>query len=1085
MGRKDLFDSDSDSDDGELARDLAAAAERERRRNPHAELRATQPRTNRLERRPAPATGGAATAVPKPPKKVDLFASSDSDAEEAGDDDAKKTQQRHVKKADAPVEAKPTKKKEKEVKEVADSTNDESEGSHKAGKARSSKGNERAQKDDAEESEEGSGLHINAQYAAKFEQVKRKQELQRLTEKYGKRLASVTATGDDSDADDDEEDEEDDEAVLLTAENELAFAKALLAVRKAAAAAKAKKKEAAEKEAYLQQRYFPPTEEQLQRNTEVFQKAVERKKEQRTGKSFTLADEYRRAVKTSAEDGVDDAEGGENGTDNSGLRKLRPQTEEERRLRDSFLRTVAESTEAFSVAKKDVQAAAAARGAGEEGEEEGEEKVAARRLMQEAFSIATPHSNGDEEVEDTAATADDADGADEVFIRDFFTRELWRPENNPGVDSDGDDVNDAMHHHQHGSTLAQLAQEEEDEAFYNDAEVWEREYQERKYRHEEAEEEASHVQTFARPIGEAAAGLLRKQDTSRHDARQRRRERVEAARQQQLEELKRLKHLKRQEIDEQRALIAAVAGLTKSKSGTAVAAMENEDGKPVFGDDDEEDRALARLKEVWSEKDLAADYDPVEFDRKMAMLFNDDYYDEKNVDEDEVAFLEGELDQVGEMVGEKDNDGAAAASSSSSLLSSASDNDASGEEDEDEDEDDDDVDPQGTRSRQAKKRSALAAALVEEPDLFQAASLEEAKRKALTHANAKAGETGAITRASSASAAAGEAKKKKQKAQKGSAADVNDSVLFNDPFTGGGGSSAGVSDDPLALLYPSASLKHLEDEAFQRRQELEALIADKQSGEDEDKEAVLARLKAELKQKEEEYYRLHHESTLDGGEIKTRFRYREVPVEDFTLSIEDILARDDRQLNMIAPMNCYAAYLDKAANERDRRRIERRRLKGFREVDPTRSSRRYGEVSKTVVLDPTMNEEEGLQVAERLRKRLREEGAEDGEVADAPSHQRTATGDARGGGAGAAPHRPPFGSASPHHPRADRGGRGRGGAPPSSWRGGSRGRGGADGASFRGRGGRGGGGGGGGQGFQPFRGSGGRGRGAGFRGRGQ
>ncbi|CCD13292.1 unnamed protein product [Trypanosoma congolense IL3000] len=134
---------------------------------------------------------------------------------------------------------------------------------------------------------------------------------------------------------------------------------------------------------------------------------------------------------------------------------------------------------------------------------------------------------------------------------------------------------------------------------------------------------------------------------------------------------------------------------------------------------------------------------------------------------------------------------------------------------------------------------------------------------------------------------------------------------------------------------------------------------------------VLHHLQESLQQKEKEYWQLHHESTLDGGSLKTRFKYREVAPENFTLSVEEILAQDDRQLNMLVPMNCYAAYLTPVDNRRDRIKVEKRRRRGFREIDSSRSSRRYGDVSKTALVDPNMEEEEGVKWSQNVRASLR------------------------------------------------------------------------------------------------------------------
>eukprot|EP00796_Vickermania_ingenoplastis_P005539 gene5539-3995_t len=582
-----------------------------------------------------------------------------------------------------------------------------------------------------------------------------------------------------------EEDEEDDEAVLLTREKEIAFAKALYALRHPEAASQ------------KEERFFAPPEDQLEDNSRVFIEALEKKR--KTRKGHTLADEYQRAVAHSAAGVLPEDLGSVENT--SGSKRLAPRTAQEKALRDAFLRS-AEEIGDFSASRKDTEDTAAR-------DDRSAKPDEVKHLLSEAFDAS-------------AGTNDD-----EAFIRSYFLNELWRPDENA----------------EDGVDYQALAEAEEQELFYDDAEVWEHKFQENKYRHEEALEEAARVQTFPRAVGDGAEGLLRKQDTSRKDARQRRIQRMADARQKQVEELKRLKHLKRQEIDQQRALIASVSGLTKGEAGS---------------DLDEEDAALARLKEVWSEKDFEAPFDPEEFDKKMAAIFNDEYYREDNVDDDEIQFMEAELD--GDVA-------------------------------------------DGDMSTNPIKD------VLEEPELFKAKSLEEAKK-------------------------------------------------YADPLPVGAGSED--PGDAFSLLYPSSN-EDLNSTTFQKQ----SIVAEAKGNKE-----LLEKLQQELKEKEEAYINLHHNADA------MPFRYREVPPEDFTLSVEEILARDDRQLNMIAPMNCYAAYLDKASNERDRRRIERRRTKGFREINADRSSRRYGDVKKTAVLDDSISEKEGQEIAERLRKRIEEVGAE-------------------------------------------------------------------------------------------------------------
>lgn len=596
---------------------------------------------------------------------------------------------------------------------------------------------------------------------------------------------------------DSEEDEEDDEAVLLTGEKELAFAEALYAV---------KRPEKVEKK-----KFFPPESDQVEYNTRVFQKVVESMKKR---KKYTLSDEYQRAIEACADGQTEPSETVDN---TSGSKKLVPRSDKEKALRQAFLQGASEVDDfvmkrADEEDRKDEETAISP------------EKFKAKELIEKAFG-------------DNNATEE------EVFLRNFFVNDLWR--------TDGNEDNTIDYE--------KLAQAEADEVFFDDAEKWEHQYQENKYRHEESLEEAAQVQTFPRPVGPAAEGLLRKKDTSRKDARQRRMERMAEARQREIEELKRLKHLKKKEIDRQRDLIASVSGL----------GMQN---------DADEDAALAKLKEIWSEKDFDAPFDPAEFDKKMAEIFNEDYYDEKNVDDEEIQFIEAGLDG-----GHDDEDIA--------------------------------IDKDTSKKSENKNISDDASSFDKNDPFFSS---------------------------------------------NGGLYDTNGQFFSSTSF-----------EDPASELYSSSSLQQFEDFASAKRKEIESLMNSSTSNEEKaNKAALLEKLQKELKEKEEEYLQLHQTSSA--------FKYRKVNPEDFTLSLEEILTLDDRQLNMIAPMNCYAAYLDKNSNQRDRRMIESRRKRGFRQISSDRRSRRYGDVSKTAVLDvENMTEEEGLAIAARLQQRLKEENGSD------------------------------------------------------------------------------------------------------------
>lgn len=716
------------------------------------------------------------------------------------------------------------------------------------------------------------GLSINNAYAEKYEEVKRAKELHSLTSKYGKHLNVE---------EEDDSDEEDNDGVLLTKDKELAFAKALYAARHG--------------DEMVTESFFPSSDEQIEYNSRIFEETMKKKSTQK--KKTLLADEYQRAVIASSTGKLpEDMETVEN---TSGSKKLVPRSANEKVLRDAFLKSAAE-VEDFSVLRKESKTSVTER----DEVKETEEKNEARSLIEKALTGGGTESTNDEE----------------VFLKHFFVNELWREDQ----ERDGNTID-----------FKSLAEEEDLEAFYDDAEEWEHKFQEKKYRHEEEMEAASHVSTYARPIGEAAEGLLRKQDTSRKDARQRRRERIAEGRQRQVEELKRLKHLQKKEIDKQRELIASVAGLIdphpnkhhevssdddndssdqiKAKAKTVIKKASSK-GKKEVGN------KLDRLKEVWSEKDFDAPFDPVEFDKKMNLLFNDDYYDEKNVDEDELQFMEAELDEVDNPLDDLEKEGERGRNK-------------------------DKVGADESFSHATDKRKELLEEILEAPDLFFAESLEAAKEKERFSMKPES----SILDASSPPY------------------NSNKPEVFS-------------SLDPLSLLYPtSESLSNDESRDWELRAALNqpgaqilagAFDADHISRSEQSVKgkAVIEKLQDELKKKEDAYYRLHQES-----DSALPFKYREVPAENFGLSIEEILSRDDRQLNMIAPLKCYAAYLDKAANERDRRRIENRRRKGFRELESYRRSRRYGQVEKTALLDQNMREEEGMKVAERLRVRLEDE----------------------------------------------------------------------------------------------------------------
>jgi protein KRI1 len=64
--------------------------------------------------------------------------------------------------------------------------------------------------------------------------------------------------------------------------------------------------------------------------------------------------------------------------------------------------------------------------------------------------------------------------------------------------------------------------------------------------------------------------------------------------------------------------------------------------------------------------------------------------------------------------------------------------------------------------------------------------------------------------------------------------------------------------------------------------------------------------KVELEKKMEDYYKLDYEDTI--GDLKTRFKYKQVQPNSFGLSTFEILQSDDRDLNQYVSMKKLAPY---------------------------------------------------------------------------------------------------------------------------------------------------------------------------------
>ena len=200
-----------------------------------------------------------------------------------------------------------------------------------------------------------------------------------------------------------------------------------------------------------------------------------------------------------------------------------------------------------------------------------------------------------------------ADGAEgeadknEAFLRDFLLNEKWRDAEDGGEDgksgftyrsnrkrtkrsrsNDGSDVESE-----------EVSDSEEDARAFEEAERFEQKYN---FRFEEPD--GGVIQSHARTI----EGTVRKEKTSRRDARLVRNERKLSEKERLRAEVRRLKNLKREEIRAKMSQIAAVGGLAGAE---AVAAA-----------------------------DLNAEFDPEQHDRAMAAMYGEQYYGGALLDEE-------------------------------------------------------------------------------------------------------------------------------------------------------------------------------------------------------------------------------------------------------------------------------------------------------------------------------------------------------------------------------------------------------------------------------------------------------------------
>jgi len=96
---------------------------------------------------------------------------------------------------------------------------------------------------------------------------------------------------------------------------------------------------------------------------------------------------------------------------------------------------------------------------------------------------------------------------------------------------------------------------------------------------------------------------------------------------------------------------------------------------------------------------------------------------------------------------------------------------------------------------------------------------------------------------------------------------------------------------------------------------------------------VHPKLRQELLKDMDELYALDYEDVIGGGEVKTRFHYTKVKPDTYGLTLDDILVKEDKELNKtisIKKLAPYRAENEPIEEERERRTRRRKRRRGRR-----------------------------------------------------------------------------------------------------------------------------------------------------------
>ncbi|EEB05939.1 krr family protein [Schizosaccharomyces japonicus yFS275] len=363
--------------------------------------------------------------------------------------------------------------------------------------------------DDSEEETGDNSLKINKEFARRFEHNKKREELQRLQEKYGNAA--------DEDEDDSDSVVEDSDGELVTPEVDAAILKTIIKIRNK------------DPEVYNPEATFFKEEDNG---------VASEVKDETKDKPMTLKDYHRQnllsgnALKAMEEDDNRDVQDG-----------VPTHTQEQAALREETVRAFHESGEAASEQDEDDFFAVKEKTEEEkQAEESGYEKfliesvgsAEAKKVLEELSE--TYVKNREPVLRDSENVENGIKEEDSKFLADYLMNRGWK-------------TDEADKNKSYEDIVREVA---EDNEFVEQAETYETKYN---FRFEESG--GAEIQSHPRIIDDS----LRRKDERRKQARERKKQREEEVKRQRREELNRLRNLKQKELEEKLSKVADIAEL--------------------------------------------------------------------------------------------------------------------------------------------------------------------------------------------------------------------------------------------------------------------------------------------------------------------------------------------------------------------------------------------------------------------------------------------------------------------------------------------------------------------------------------------